>query len=367
MSKRIKLNNHRVTVTCNQKIQMNVEPEEVSTYQIVPLCGILTSSSIHRAMSIVWDKYRICSAEIRIVLIQSDPLTSNTDSSYVKIFTAYDLTTTAPNISYTSIKTYPSYKETILSDYPNNKAPVHSTTIAPKKKWISTKATTYENDFIVGLYNTIAVVSFDDIDIPSLQQFSIEIKYDVEYCGTRHDNSYIKTIIPAEATNDVIESKPGFIPFRRCGVGLASAIVPAPPRFVNVFESELTTSNYTNTSVTIPGLPDPDEFVNFGFVITKRTGSLNASYFISTTFMTAAEYIIPAKSWWGVRTVPREPGTALTLYKGLVPNLGGPPMMKVGEVVGTWPNKFWNENVGAFYTGGTVSNFFDTEYFPKMV
>lgn len=366
MSKRIKLNSHRVTVTCNQKVRMNVGPEEVSTYQIVPLCGILTSSPVHRAMSIVWDKYQICSAEIRIILIEMDPLTIK-DATYVKIFTAYDLTTTAPNISYTAIKTYPSYKETIISSSPNNKAPVHSTTIAPKKKWISTKTTTYENDFIVGLYNTTAVVSFDDIDIQSLQTFSVEIKYDVEYRGTRHDNSYIKTIVPAETTNDVIESKPGFIPFRRCGVGLASAIAPAPPRFVNVFENELTTSNYTNTSVTIPGLPNPDEFVNFGFVITKRTGSLNASYFAIVTFITAAEYIIPEKSWWGIRKVVREPGTTLTVYNGLVPHLVGPPMMKVGEVVGTWPNKLWNENVGALYSVGTVTRFFDTEYFPKMV
>lgn len=366
MSKRIKLNSHRVTVTCNQKVRMNVDPEEVSTYQIVPLCGILTSSPVHRAMSIVWDKYQICSAEVKIILIEMDPLTIK-DATYVKIFTAYDLTTTAPNISYTAIKTYPSYKETIISSSPNNKAPVHATTIALKKKWLSTKTTTYENDFIVGLYNTTAVVSFDDIDIQSLQTFSIEIKYDVEYRGTRHDNSYIKTIIPAEATNDVIESKPGFIPFRRCGVGLAFAIAPNPPRFVDIFEQELTTSNYTNTAVTIPGLPDPDEFVNYGFRITKLAGTLNIHYFIMSVFITAAQYVVPAKSWWKVKTVVREPGASISSHCGLVPNTSGPKMMIIGETVGTWPNKFWKENVGAFYIGGTGPNFFDTEYFPNMV
>lgn len=180
MSKRIKVNNHRVTVTCNQKVQMNVEPEEVSTYQIIPLCGILTSSPIHRAMSIVWDKYKICTAEIRIILIESDPLITRDDNTFVKIFTAHDLTSTAPNISYATIKTYQSYKETIISDFPSNKAPVHTTSIAPKKKWISTKATTYENDFIMGLYNTTAIVSFDDLVVSRATVFDVVLDFDHE-------------------------------------------------------------------------------------------------------------------------------------------------------------------------------------------
>lgn len=367
MAKRVKLNTHRLTVTCNQKIRMNVEPEEVTTYQIVPLCGILTSSSIHRAMSIVWDKYQICNAEIRVILIQSDPLTNSENPIYVKIFTAYDLSTTAPNINYATIKTYATYKETIIGDYPTNKAPVHTTTIVLKKKWISTKTTTYDNDFIVGLYNNTAVVSMDDIDIPTSQQFAVEIKYDVEYSGTRHDNSYIKTIIPAEATDDVIQSKPAFIEFRRINVGLAFAIAPEPPRFVHVIEHELTRTNYTHTSITVPGVIEPDEFVTYGFRITRKTGSLNARYFIFVIFITAAEYVIPPDSWWAYKTFPREPGAAMTLYSGLVPNIGGPPLMKVGEIVGTWPNKLWKENVGAFYQGGPISSFFDTEYFPEMI
>lgn len=367
MSKRIKVNNHRVTVTCNQKVQMNVEPEEVSTYQIIPLCGILTSSPIHRAMSIVWDKYRICTAEIRIILIESDPLTTRDDNTFVKIFTAHDLTSTAPNISYATIKTYQSYKETIISDFPSNKAPVHTTSIAPKKKWISTKATTYENDFIMGLYNTTAIVSFDDLVMESLQQFMVEIKYDVEYCGTRHDNSYIKTILPADSANDAIESKPGFVPFKRIAMGIAYAIAPNPPRFAAIMEHEFTTSNYVNDPVIVPGLNDPDEFVTYGFHVTLRSGSGNTRYFTVSPFITGAEYTIPAKSWYAYKVAQREEGAAITGYTGLVPNMTGPTLMKIGETVGTWPNKLWRENIGAMYIAGVGLHFFDTEYFPKMV
>lgn len=196
--KRLKSATNRVQISSAEDFVIVLDPDEITKYHITPLCGMMTRSAIHRGMSNTWDKYCIKKVTIKINPADSTYTAAYDKSDYYKIFTAYDITSTAPDIAFSSIKTYDSYKETVFAQLANNQIDSHIVVINTPSRWFSTKTTDFANNFITGVYFTKGIVD-PYTGFSELFTFKLRatFQFDVEYKGCRVDESYVKTIMDA--------------------------------------------------------------------------------------------------------------------------------------------------------------------------
>lgn len=196
--KHLKTATNRVQISSAEDFVISLDPDEITKYHITPLCGMMTRSAIHRGLSNTWDKYCIKKVVIKIIPANSTYTAAYDKSDYYKIFTAYDITSTAPDIAFSSIKTYDSYKETVFAQLANNQIDSHMVVINTPSRWFSTKTTDFTNNFITGVYFTKGILD-PYTGFSELFDFKLRatFQFDVEYKGCRVDESYVKTIMDA--------------------------------------------------------------------------------------------------------------------------------------------------------------------------
>ena len=91
------------------------------------------------------------------------------------------------DISYSTIKTYSTYKETTYSGRATNDAPVHRCSFQRPSSWISTKKTDFKNTLIIGWATGGTATELFTFTM------SMVVRFHCCYKDSRVDTGYINT------------------------------------------------------------------------------------------------------------------------------------------------------------------------------
>lgn len=181
--------NMQVSVVQSQTHTVPIDEDDATT--TLNLASVLTLSTMHVALSNVYDQYRIRKITVKITPTGINPVPSNI---YYTLSSAVDRNQFGPNTTTERLMTYSSFKQTPYASSVSNRAPTHYITITQdtlfnKSAYYSTKG--------VAVTPHIALSTRLPSTTPNQTEFkySIYFQFDITYRGVRLDDSAINTTV----------------------------------------------------------------------------------------------------------------------------------------------------------------------------
>lgn len=122
----------------NSVFNFTLSASQYEAYDVraIPLYSLLTSRTVHLAMSNIWDQFKVEGVTIEYTV---NGVTTSGAINNCKLFTVTDKGTIGKNINFTQLSTYDTYKSTACATSVSNAVPVHRVEYSDSSSWISTK------------------------------------------------------------------------------------------------------------------------------------------------------------------------------------------------------------------------------------
>lgn len=157
-----------------------------SAFEKLDIPNYLVQSDMHKALSNVFDQYRVEKATLKFNLLLNSANMS-TDVGHLTFFTACDRTGFAANATVASIRTYGSYKETTWSTNGDSNAPhyvsIGQADLVSKSEYYDSKNRATFPTIVAGLDLGAAVTAQKTITV------TCEVDAQVRYRGVRLDTT----------------------------------------------------------------------------------------------------------------------------------------------------------------------------------
>lgn len=187
----------KFTITAHSVASLTIGQTENGAGQAIDLPTLVRNSSMHRNLSNVFDQYRV----EKLVLKVRDAGTSTANgyecTMLPVICSIVDRTGLAGGLDLDQMRTYSSYKETLLSAN-NDISPTHTvyigaSTIVESSEYFDTKQLTTFPKVYLAVVLPSAVPNSGDAEHPYsyTRQLSIDIEAQVRYRGVRLDPTVI--------------------------------------------------------------------------------------------------------------------------------------------------------------------------------
>lgn len=153
----------------------------------INLASVLTLSTMHVALSNVYDQYRIRKITVKITPTGVNPSPGNI---YYTLSSAVDRNQFGANTTTERLMTYSSFKQTPYSSTASNRAPTHYITISQdtlfaKSAYYSTKG------IAVTPHIALSTRTPSNLSAPTEFKYSVCYQFDITYRGVRLDNGPI--------------------------------------------------------------------------------------------------------------------------------------------------------------------------------
>lgn len=177
----------------NSVFNFTLSASQYEAYDVraIPLYSLLTSRTVHLAMSNIWDQFKVEGVTIEYTV---NGVTTSGAINNCKLFTVTDKGTIGKNINFTQLSTYDTYKSTACATSVSNAVPVHRVEYSDSSSWISTKNTPSTPTILFGIF----MVPNGQATYTSTISLNASFRYTVVYDKARLDNSYVQTYVSPE-------------------------------------------------------------------------------------------------------------------------------------------------------------------------
>lgn len=187
----------KFTITAHDVKSLEITQGNTGTGAAIELPTLVRNSSMHRNLSNVFDQYRIEKLTIKIRDAGTSTANGYTTTMLPVICSIVDRTGLAGGLDLDQMRTYSSYKETLLSAN-NDISPTHTvyigaSTIVESSEYFDTKQLTTFPKVYVAVVLPSAVANSGDAEHPYsyTRQLSIDVEAQVRYRGVRLDPTVI--------------------------------------------------------------------------------------------------------------------------------------------------------------------------------
>lgn len=158
-----------------------------SKFEKLDIPNYLVLSDMHRALSNVFDQYRVEKCTLKFNLLLNNPTLQGTDIAHITFFTACDRSGFAANATVGSLRTYGSYKETTWSTNgdtnPSHFVNIGQADLVSKSEYYDSKNRASFPQVVAGLDLGQAVIAAKAITI------TCEVDAQIRYRGVRLDTT----------------------------------------------------------------------------------------------------------------------------------------------------------------------------------
>lgn len=187
----------KFTVTAHDVASITINQGNAGAGQAIELPTLVRNSSMHRNLSNVFDQYRIEKLILKIRDAGTSTANGYTTTMLPVICSIVDRTGLAGGLDLDQMRTYSSYKETLLSAN-NDISPTHTvyigaSTIVESSEYYDTKQLSAFPKVYVAVVLPSAVANSDDAEHPYsyTRQISIDVEAQIRYRGVRLDPTVI--------------------------------------------------------------------------------------------------------------------------------------------------------------------------------
>lgn len=187
----------KFTITAHDVATLVITQGNNGTGQAIELPTLVRNSSMHRNLSNVFDQYRIEKLVLKVRDAGTSTANGYTTTMLPVICSIVDRTGVAGDLDLDKMRTYSSYKETLLSAN-NDISPTHTvyigaSTVVESSEYYDTKQLTTFPKVYLAVCLPAIIPNSGDADHPYsyTRQLSIDVEAQVRYRGVRLDPSVI--------------------------------------------------------------------------------------------------------------------------------------------------------------------------------